>query len=415
MVAVAERPRAQPREHTAPLAPPIPPEGQRFLPAVSTKEQVGTLWTALRSGQIAFVKLEQLREQTVSRNPQADYIDDVPKQHGARLSSNRITAEDRTLRQDDTIENLAAAVTRGSDAFEKLLAQYDPLVKYVMGRMVLHSQFPLQSPDDYYQEGRVGLIDAVKRFDPSFGVKFETYAIARIRGAILDMERELSFLDRGLVERMTLVGKKTAAFNEKKGREPTEQELSEATGLSKEQLREARVAAAVSFVSIERPISNDGESEATPQLLRDHIPGDDRQEPHNMVEKQEKVSTVQRAIGQLPDREQRMLHLYYDRGLTMREIASVLGVSEARVFQLHSRALHQRIKTHMEEHGYQAPPAPPQFVPREHVIFQRRQNNRRARVNGALLNYPAAPESNTESSTSTEHSSHPHSSRAGEI
>ncbi|MGH2356285.1 MAG: FliA/WhiG family RNA polymerase sigma factor [Chloroflexota bacterium] len=223
---------------------------------------------------------------------------------------------------------------------ERLILQYAPLVKYVVGRLAIMLPAVMDS-DDVLSTGLLGLMEAVDRFDPTTGVKFETYAIARVRGAILDELRALDWIPRSARQRSQEIIKTFARLEGELGRAPTDEEVAAAMGLDMHQYQQASISASVSVLSLETPaFSGDGQEDGQPTSLVETLAsraGDPAQE----VEDGELHRELVAAIRSLSDRERLLLSLYYERELTMKEISLVLGVSESRVCQLHSRALHR--------------------------------------------------------------------------
>jgi RNA polymerase sigma factor for flagellar operon FliA len=201
---------------------------------------------------------------------------------------------------------------------EQLVLQYAPLVKYVAGRLAIMLPRVMDS-DDVISSGVLGLIEAIDRYDPTTGVKFETYAISRIRGAILDELRSLDWIPRSARQRSQEIAKAFTRLEAEYGRPPTDEEVAKDLKLDMNQYHQASISAAAVVVSLETPMSTgDGEGEGSAL-----------------------VDTLAGAIRSLSERERILLSLYYEQELTMKEISLVLDVSESRVCQLHGRAVHR--------------------------------------------------------------------------
>ena len=181
-----------------------------------------------------------------------------------------------------------------------------------------------------------GLIDAIERFDPNQGVKFETFATPRIRGAIYDGLRQLDWVPRSIRTRARDVQRAIDEFEVVNGRSPSDSELAEQLGLERPELDRWLTSIASTTVG---PLERALDAGAEPVALSGEVP----QVPSKVVEDQEVRELVRSEIGKLPDREKLVLSLYYDEGLTLAQIARVLGISESRVPQLHSKSvLHLR-------------------------------------------------------------------------
>ncbi len=218
-----------------------------------------------------------------------------------------------------------------------LILQYTPLVKYVLGR-VSASATAVMDHDDMLSAGTVGLIEAVGRFDPSLGVKFETYAISRIRGAMFDAQRRADRLSRSVRTHQRELERTTEVLREKLGREPQEQEVAQALGLSLDKL-----------------LHPDHESE---NYLESKLTDLDAEDVSASAERNDSVRKLGTAIQALPDRDQLLLSLYYKEELTQKEIAVVLEISESRVCQLHARTLKSLRVALTEPHAPAQEPTP---------------------------------------------------------
>jgi RNA polymerase sigma factor for flagellar operon FliA len=224
---------------------------------------------------------------------------------------------------------------RNAAARDHLIVSYSPLVKFIAGRV--GAGLPASvDPGDLVSSGVLGLIDAIERFDPNQGVKFETFATPRIRGAIYDGLRQLDWVPRSIRSRARDVQRAISEFEVANGRSPSDPELAEQLGLERPELDRWLTSIASTTVG---PLERALDAGVEPVALS----GEEPLVPSTVVEEQEVRQLVRAEIGKLPDREQRVLSLYYDEGLTLAQIARVLGVSESRVPQLHSKSvLHLR-------------------------------------------------------------------------
>lgn len=219
-------------------------------------------------------------------------------------------------------------------AREALLLAYLPLVRYVAGRLSIGLPSHVD-PEDLESYGLFGLIEAVERFDPARGTKFETYALPRVRGAILDGIRAETWAP-ALRQRARQLEEAYARLEADLGRSPTDAELAAYLGITPEELarREAEVGASV-VVSLEESGAQAGEGQGPLGRLADESAPDPVQE----ALESERREVLARAVERLSEKERLVITLYYHEGLTTKEIAAVLGVTPARVSQLHSKAI----------------------------------------------------------------------------
>src|ERR1051325_2362460 len=222
-------------------------------------------------------------------------------------------------------------------ARDELVVKYAPLVKYVIGRMAISLPAAMDS-DDVLSAGTVGLLHAIDRFDPDQGVRFETYALQRIRGAILDTIRSLSPLSRGAGRRARLLDETTAALAQRFGRAPTQEELARELGIDLSELGRMLLESAHVIVSLDGASSGD-DDDGEVQSLRDLLHDPDEAGTDEVVEENELVDRLSGAIDSLPPRDRLVLNLYYHEELTLKEISRVIEVSESRVSQIHTAAV----------------------------------------------------------------------------
>jgi len=228
--------------------------------------------------------------------------------------------------------------TRSRDLRDKLIIQYSPLVKYVAGRVAVGLP---QSVDqgDLVSYGVFGLIDAIEKFDLGRGYKFETYAIARIKGAILDELRSIDWVPRSVRSKARAVEKAYAKLEAANHRAPTDAEVAAEMGLSEKQLQ--TTLSQISFVGVaalDEMLSGGDRGESV--TLGDTV-ADTHEGPMGVYEVEEMRQTLAHSINQMPEREKIVLTLYYYEGLTLAEIGRVLGVTESRVCQIHTKAVLQ--------------------------------------------------------------------------
>ncbi|MCK5176349.1 MAG: FliA/WhiG family RNA polymerase sigma factor [Candidatus Aenigmarchaeota archaeon] len=218
---------------------------------------------------------------------------------------------------------------------DKLIIQYIYLVKYVSGRLRISLPATI-STEDIASYGIEGLIDAVEKFMPSRGVKFETYALLRIRGAIIDRIRSFDWIPRGAQKRFKQMQAAISELQTILNRAPTTEELSEKLGLSKAKVTSCLLEMeSNTLVSIydKRDSSSDGIE------LIDTIQDKKVHDPLEQLENRDVKKELSRALSNLPERERMLLALYYHENMTLKEIGNVLTISESRVCQLHAQAI----------------------------------------------------------------------------
>jgi RNA polymerase sigma factor for flagellar operon FliA len=228
--------------------------------------------------------------------------------------------------------------TGSRDARDKLIVHYSPLVKYVAGRVAVGLPQNIEQ-SDLVSYGIFGLIDAIDKFDTERNIKFETYAIARIKGAIIDELRSIDWVPRSVRAKSRNVEKAYATLEAKLKRTPTDAEVAEEMGISEAELQNIfKQVSFVGLVALDEMLSNGDRGEST--TLGDTIP-DKGAGPVDAYEVEEMKHILAKAINRLGDREKMVLTLYYYEGLTLAEIGEVLGVTESRVCQIHTKSVLQ--------------------------------------------------------------------------
>jgi RNA polymerase sigma factor for flagellar operon FliA len=233
----------------------------------------------------------------------------------------------------------------GDDAArESLVLNYAPLVKVAAGRLA--SRLPPNVEDEELVSfGLSGLLRAIERFDSERGIKFETFAMIRIRGAMIDALRCLDWVPRRVRRDARDLERAEAALRAKYGRPPTERELANHLGLEPAALRHRLLEIANSRIySFDAPLPGHGaDSLEGDASLLDVVPGEDASEPQAALDSNEDAgflsAALTDAIAGLPERQQFILACYYKEDLRLREIAEILCISESRVSQLHTKAL----------------------------------------------------------------------------
>ncbi len=230
-----------------------------------------------------------------------------------------------------------------------LITLYTPLVRFVVGRLGIPPT-GLLDPEDLVSYGMIGLINAIDRFDPFRGVRFEAFASVRIRGAVIDQLRSLNWLPRSAISRIRQVEGALAVLEQRLGRPAKEEEVAKEIGVSTERYRQMLLEMNATVLSLDAPLGSllqDDEVTTLSELIEDHnSPG-----PVEQTEQRELTDTLALALDNLPERERLLLALYYEEELTMKEISKVLMVSESRVCQLHVQAI-MRLRSTL--YSYQA-------------------------------------------------------------
>jgi RNA polymerase sigma factor for flagellar operon FliA len=220
---------------------------------------------------------------------------------------------------------------------DRLILTYAPLVKYVAGR--LGSGLPAHvDDDDLVSYGLLGLIGAIQRFDPERDIKFETYAIARIKGSIIDELRSMDWVPRSVRSRAREIERAIGELEARLGRAPTDEEISAKVGITQEELDESlSEISRTSIAALDElwTVSAGGDQIA----LIDTIEDKQGPNPQSALAETELKEAIGEAIARLPEREKLVVTLYYYEELTLREIGEVLGVTESRVSQLHTKAI----------------------------------------------------------------------------
>ena len=223
---------------------------------------------------------------------------------------------------------------------ERLILHYSPLVKYVAGRVGVGLP-PNIEQADLVSYGIFGLIDAIEKFDISRAIKFETYAISRIKGAIIDELRAIDWIPRSVRYKAREVEKAYAALEARLHRTPTEPEVAEELGIGLDELH--TIFSQVSFVNVIAldELLNVGGERGDKVSLVDTLEDTRAEDPVAAFETEETKYLLARAINTLPEREKIVVTLYYYEGLTLAEIGQVLGVTESRICQMHTKAVLQ--------------------------------------------------------------------------
>ncbi len=218
-------------------------------------------------------------------------------------------------------------------ARDKLIVQYIYLTRYVIGRIKVNLP-PSFSYEDIASYGVEGLIDAVEKYSPDRGAKFETYALMRIRGAIIDKIRANDWLPRTVRKKIKEVKEATNNLKIELGRMPTNQEIADKLGIEKEKVDEILA----QDTGIDSLYDKKNLGDESVEII-DTIEDSKSERPEEAAEKKDAKLELERALKRLPERERMLLVFYYHENMTLKEIGEAINVSESRVCQLHAQAI----------------------------------------------------------------------------
>lgn len=234
--------------------------------------------------------------------------------------------------------------TGSTELREQLIIEYAPLVKLVAGKLSMYLGYNVEF-DDLVGYGVFGLIDAIDKFDYGKGVKFETYASLRIRGAILDQIRKMDWIPRTVRQKQKQLDGAYRKIEEETGKVATDEQVAEELGISLDELADLQNETKITNVISLDEYMDQSEVKVEPKADKDYM------QPEKVVEKAELKRLLLEALQTLTDKEKKVITLYYYEDLTLKEISRVMDVSESRVSQLHSKALikmKQRLGDNME-------------------------------------------------------------------
>jgi len=251
--------------------------------------------------------------------------------------------ETTELEHVEAADSLAAAWrdykdSGSSPARDLLILQFSPLVKYVAGRVAVGLPANIDQAD-LISYGIFGLIDAIDKYDQSRGIKFETYAISRIRGAIIDELRAIDWVPRSVRAKARQVEKAYSALENRLKRPPSDAEIAEEMGITVPELTAIYTQLSnVSLIALDELMSSDGERGDKMSLV-ETLEDTKTENPVDAFETEEMKGILTDSINRLPEREKVVITLYYYEGLTLAEIGQVLGVTESRICQMHTKAV----------------------------------------------------------------------------
>lgn len=217
------------------------------------------------------------------------------------------------------------------------IKKYSPLVKYVAGKVAMSKPGNIEY-DDLVGYGVFGLIDAIEKFDPAKNVKFKTYAVTRIRGAIYDELRSIDFVPRSVRQKAKEVETAIQKIENRTGKPATDQEIADELQVDiREFYKTMTKISSTSVLSLSDSWFSGDDSDKI--IIQDTIESPAKMNPENTIERESVKELIVKAINELPDKERKVLVLYYYEDLTLKEIGEVLSVTESRVSQLHTKAI----------------------------------------------------------------------------
>ena len=228
------------------------------------------------------------------------------------------------------------AKTKSPETREQLILEYAPLVKVVAGRLSMYLGYNVEY-EDLVSYGIFGLIDAIDKFDCLKDVKFETYASVRIRGAVLDQIRKMDWIPRTIRQKQKKIEAAIREIEQNTGHTATDEEVARGLGISDEEYLEWQSQMKITgLVSLNEYMEqgSDVSQDYNRRRTTSHF-----EAPEERVEREELTKVLGEALQLLTEKEQKVITLYYYEELTLKEISSILEVSESRVSQLHTRAL----------------------------------------------------------------------------
>jgi RNA polymerase sigma factor for flagellar operon FliA len=227
--------------------------------------------------------------------------------------------------------------TRNPQIREEFIKQYAPLVKYVAGKVAVGMPHNVEF-DDLVGYGVFGLLDAIDKFDPGKNVKFKTYAVTRIRGAIFDELRSIDWVPRSVRQKTREVEDAIGSLEAQYGRTATDQEIAKSLNMNEDEFHKTMMKiSGTSILSLNDVWFSSDENDKV--SIGDSIESPSSLNPDVIVEKNEIRRVIVDSINELPEKEKKILILYYYEDLTLKEIGQVLQVTESRVSQLHTKAI----------------------------------------------------------------------------
>ncbi len=220
---------------------------------------------------------------------------------------------------------------------DRLILHYSPLVKFVAGRVASGLPKTVELAD-LVSYGMFGLIDAIEKFEPDRQIKFETYAMARIRGAIIDELRAIDWVPRSVRSRIKDLDETYTKLEAKLGYSPNDAEVANDLGVTESDLHSIfRRISAAGVIALDEALAGRGDRDYT-MTIGDTL-ADSSESPGHQLEEYETKKLLSESLAKLPERERTVLTLYYFEGLNLAQIGDVLGVTESRACQIHAKAV----------------------------------------------------------------------------
>lgn len=226
--------------------------------------------------------------------------------------------------------------TKSPQLRDKLIRQYMPLVKYVAGKLSVGLPASMEF-DDLVGFGQFGLLDAINKYDLDKNVKFKTYAVQRIRGAIIDEIRQLDWVPRSVRQKSKEIEDTISELESRLGRPASDSEIARQMNLSEDEYHQTIMKVSASSIISLNAVWNSGDDNEHLSIA-DTIESPTSLNPDVQVEREEIRKVIIQAINELPEKEKMVIVLYYHEDLTFKEIGQVLEVSESRISQLHTKA-----------------------------------------------------------------------------
>jgi RNA polymerase sigma factor FliA len=229
----------------------------------------------------------------------------------------------------------------------KIVSEYLPYVNRIVNRIATHLP-PTVEVDDLVNVGIIGLIQAIERYDPSRDNKFMTYAVFRIKGAVLSELRSRDFLGRTTRKKIKNLDKTYLKLEQKLGRDVEDEEVAQEMEMDMDQFYQVKRMSSISFVSFEEVGYS---TKSKKEHFLSHLFGGDGNDALSLTAIKEIKATLAAHIEQLPEKERLVVSMYYSDEMTMKEIGEVLSITESRVSQIHSQAV-IRLRNKLRKDGY---------------------------------------------------------------
>ena len=225
-----------------------------------------------------------------------------------------------------------------SDLKEQIVLEHTPLIRYIVNRIAVRLPSHIDL-DDLHNTGVIGLMDAIEKYDPDKNCKFKTYAEFRIKGAILDQLRSLDWVPRSVRQKSRKLERAYGEVEQRLGRSATEDEVADSLGLQIDKFHDLlNQVRGISLVNLEEVGGNRQESDRSGSFA-DIIEDVNSENPFASLKEVETKHVISDTIGGLPEKERLVISLYYYEDLNMKEIGSILGITESRVSQIHTKAV----------------------------------------------------------------------------